>query len=176
MPYDYKAAGKVITDLMAQSDPSFAILWAQQGKMRPPPPFWGIRFGGLTPVGTVDTHSVTFNPANLGGEYQRTVVGNRYLTISCQAYALAAEGNPDPALIAMSKFAMLLQLPGTLDTLAAAGLGLAEVGPILNISAAIEYDWESRAGLDLRFLVMDDAVETTGYIATVVPPVGTLTQ
>ncbi len=175
MGFDHKAAGKTLTDLMAVIQPTWAILWAEQGVWRPEPPFWSLLFPTVAVVGSVDALAQTVDPAQIGQEIAQQVQGVRDLTISIQAFALAAQGDQHPALKAIRALAMAVQLPSQQDKFMDAGMGLAEVGAAQDLSAFLEADWESRASLDLRFHIVDDATERIGYIDFVVSPTGTLT-
>lgn len=112
---------------------------------------------------------------DIGREIANNVTGYREMTLSCQVLVRdTASGEPtSDAKYYMSIAQSSLQLPTVRSALRTAGIAVIDRGSILDISAEIEDEIESRAQMDVRLRIVSSMTERTGYIGSVDDTEGT---
>lgn len=126
------------------------VVWANEAAARPPYPYATINIPNVTPVHQDEQRIETED----GGNGVKVVsVGNRELTISCQAF-VSFEAVPHDyeadAMHFMSMAQASLNLDEVLSRLKAAGVYVQEALEIIDLSGALEALWLSRAAFDIK--------------------------
>lgn len=144
-----------------------AVVWGNQDGPQPVQPYGTLLIAGPRKVGGLDQQvDVTDLDQPAGEEVSQTLTGIREVTVSCQAFAAPTVGST-PARSYLSNALMSLELPTIRQRLINAGLSVIEANDITDVSALMGTRWQSRAAMDVRFHLVDSAVEKTGYIAMV---------
>lgn len=146
------------------------IIWANQNGNRIERPFVTLRFGDLVPIGATDEKRRTW-VGTPGAELLETVVGQRILTLTVQAFTQQTVGS-DTARAILSKVQTALRLTTVRDALNNAGLAPFDIGTVQEISTVLDGDFEGRALMAVRFHVAETVSETLTYIEKVEPITG----
>jgi hypothetical protein len=143
------------------------VIWANQSASRPAGPHITLKLDGPLTVGLdgVD-HNYDENRPE-GEEIELKAEGTRELIVMLQAFGGDPTGSSSARAL-LSKVLTALALPTRRDALAAAGVTPFDAGQVQDLTALLETKFESRAALEARFYLVDDASEFTTYIEKVV--------
>ncbi len=151
----------------------FIIFDSQDGVSPIPNPYVTIRIGDLVNIGVDASEHDYDSSAPAGEEIIFNSNGMRDLTVTLMAFTPATVGNATARNLA-AKCQAFLALDSVLLPLNIAGLGVLDAGNVRWVPKLDDTDFEGRAILDVRFCVAQSASDTTGYIATVTGPTGTI--
>lgn len=163
---DWDGVEIAVRDWVVATTGLTSVIRSSQDGPRPTAPFAEIRVDGLKAVGAVDQLVDSYDAGgDAGEEITRTVSGQRDVPVTVRCYTQSAVGS-DSALALLSRAQVGLALPSARDALAAAGLAPFDAGAVKAIPGVLDTRWEGRAELTVRFYLVVEASETTGYIAT----------
>jgi hypothetical protein len=100
-----------------------------------------------------------------GEEIQHSARDNESWSLQIQAYTKNNTGEADSASL-LRRLKNSLKLQGTLATLRAASITVAEVGDIHDVSVVIETEWQDRAAMTILLWTADVSTERTTFIET----------
>ncbi len=137
-------------------------IWAEQSGPQPRPPYCTLRIDGPRRLGGADE----LRQEAAGEDVRQLVVGQRELTVQCQAFTAGTNGLATAREL-LTKAQVRLSLPSVRDQLSEVGLTVIDEGNVQNVSTVLETKWQGRAALDVRFGCADSAHERAGSIETV---------
>lgn len=140
-------------------DPEVAVVFAQQGKPRPPRPYVDITIDAIAQVGR-DERSRTDKQGN------RTVSGPRVATVTVAAYGPGAIGIAEQVRSA-------LWLEGVHRRLRQQGVSFLQADPVQNGTVELETGLEERGIFSVFFAYRTAQVESVGF-AEAIEVAGTL--
>jgi hypothetical protein len=141
------------------------VIWAEQDGPRPDDVYIALALDGPTRVHHDEVVQTYDGAAAAGQEIVQTVRGVRRLTAKLTCFYGDASGNA-AARAVLADLITALELPSVRSMFLAAGLGLADVGPVRNVPAVRAPLFEGRATLDVDFHLIAELAERTGYIAS----------
>ncbi len=143
-------------------------VWEKQnGLPQRPASYVSMDLGTMTGVGgDVLTHD--YSAARpLGQEVEVTAEKSGEWVLKVQAFLELQPGQTgDMAVALLSKAVARLALPSVRDSLHAAGMGVVDVGSVLNLTGLASVKWQGRATVDVRLSVIESVSERVGYFAT----------
>lgn len=107
---------------------------------------------------------VELNPP--GQEIIHSARDNESWALTLQAYTKDTSGDADAAVL-LQRCKNSLKLQGTLDTLRAAGITVADVGDVKNVAIVLDTEWQGRAVMTLLLWTADVSTERGTFIETV---------
>ncbi len=150
-----------------------AVIWDRQRGPRPAPPFATLELVGPGgPWGAVPEWQHEFDPDVAGGGMS-AVAGGEIVeeTIHHHEYALRLKTYADAPRTARNLMIRIhdrANMRSGRDGLReSSGIVVAEVGPIQDVGALLDTDWEGRAVMTVRIRVGDMVEDRIGYVATV---------
>jgi hypothetical protein len=130
--------------------------------------FFSLMITGPDPLGAVDEIRYPFDAGQPAGqEVQQTVVGQREVFVSVQAFTIQETGQGSAKVLLGSARTALPLLGASFE---AVGFSFIDSGKVDGVPVLGDMG-QGRAHMDVRFRVVDTFVLPTGYIATVGPDV-----
>lgn len=153
----------------AQATAGVPAIWVRQANKIPTPGL-SLHLDGPRSLSAVPELSHAPAPAEpppqAGQEIIHSAREVQAWSLQVQARSAAASGEADATALLLALRGSL-RLQGTIATLRAAGVTVASVGDVQDVSAVIETGWQDRASMTLLLWAADVSTERSTFIETV---------
>ncbi len=140
------------------------VIFADQKVERPAGPYFTIRIGDSTQLGTTDALQDSFDAARVGREIETRVLGERTVTVSIQVFNAGTTGSKS-AVSLLSAVRLALSLPSIGDIFDSYGVTSPyDPGPVKNLGTLLGTAFDGRASMDVRFFIRETASDFVTWI------------
>jgi hypothetical protein len=142
-------------------------MWENQRDPQLPRPFATVRISSPPKrLGCLDAVVISTDLTQVGAEIQQTVRGQREMTVTVHCISPNTTG-AGTAMEYASAAMVGLSLPSQIANLYAAGLSIVDFSGQVDATDTEGASFVSHSFFDVRFAMVDDAAENTGYISEV---------
>jgi hypothetical protein len=149
----------IVTSWIQPQAAGYTVLLANQDGNKPARPFITYRFGDILPVGT-DQRTYPYDEDT--DTMTETVSGQREVALTVQVFSAGTVGsNRAAAVLERIRTALGLSVPRA--ALRNAGITPFQTGPVQDLTALNDADFEGRAALTVRCTVTETVAQEIGY-------------
>jgi hypothetical protein len=166
-PLNWQTIEDTIYDWFTEQS-GVSVVWGNQDSPEEPYPFGvlSVISGPLMVAPQDEVKWTTDLSKPLGQEVALNIEGLRELVVSCQIFAeppTSLDPSAHPRFI-MSRVQASLSAPSVLEAFRNANMSIIRAGDIIILDAPDDDTWIARANMDVRFYLMSQSVEESGFM------------